>query len=156
MKTRTSSILILILVLIPIPSAYSSCASWIPGVSDVRAYSEASAVFVGTVIEANEPSKKGTEGSPYSEYATFAILYMLKGDLEDNKVVTNPKSSIGYNDFVVGGAYLVYAYGPNNSVNICTAPQIFPMFLPILMLHFPFLLVPIGIIGGLIVWRIKK
>lgn len=149
--------MILILFFIPLSSAYSSCASWISGMSDVRAFDEASVVFVGTVIEAHKPPPKSTpDFESYLEYTTFTVHFSLKGNLEDNNVTTTPNSSVGYNDFVVGGTYFVYAYPPYNEVNICTPPQIFPLFIPTLILYFPFLLIPIGIIGVFVVWRIRK
>lgn len=129
----------------------------IPVIDNIKAYNEASVVFFGTVIKAYEPYKQDSEISSQEEYTTFAVHYIFKGSLDENKVTTNSGTSIEYDGFVVGGTYFVYAYGPTNAVSVCTAPVILPHALPILIFHFLFLLIPIGIIAGIVVaWKKRK
>jgi len=163
MKTRLLIILPLVLFFIPFSDAHASCASFIPVIHNVKAYDEASVVFFGTVINANVKSLDVSDlynsDIPISppEYTSFTVHYILKGNLDENSVMTNPSSSIGYNGFVESETYFVYAYGPQNEVSICTTPTPFPLGFLIFIFHTPFLLIPIGIIiGAVAVWRIRK
>jgi len=144
--------------MISFQDAYASCATFIPGIDNIKAYNEASTVFFGTVVKAHEQrdSDSATVGT-YSEFTTFDGHYIFKGSLIENKVRTNPSSSIGYEGFEEGQTYFVYAYDPANEVYECIAPAPFPFAISILILHFPFVLIPIGIIGSIvIVWRKRK
>ncbi|MFQ5440146.1 MAG: hypothetical protein ACE5DL_01645 [Nitrosopumilaceae archaeon] len=158
MKTRLLIILSLIAFTIPFSDADASCASFIPVLGNVGAYTEASVVFYGTVTQANEPHKPDLEViGLYPEYTTFEVHHVFKGQLLEDKVTTNPGSSVGYDGFEKGKTYFVYAYGPANEVNLCTAPASFPLALLTLIFHFPFLLIPLGFISGIvIVWRKRK
>lgn len=140
--------------MISFSEAYASCDSFIPVIHNIRAYDEASAVFFGTVIESNESSYDQFSNTEMNlKYTTFAVHHIFKGNLDGNKVSSH-NSSVGYDEFIVGGTYFVYAFGSSNEVNICTAPIIFPLAIPTLIFHFPFLLIPLGIIFGIvIVWR---
>jgi len=163
MKSRLLIFLGLVLFLIPFSEAHASCASFIPVFHNVQAYDEASVVFFGTVINANVKSPDVSDPynseimNPPPEYTSFTVHYVLKGDLDENSVMTKPNSSIGYNGFVESETYFVYAYGPQNEVSICTAPTPFPLGFLIFIFHTPFLLIPIGItIGIVVVWRKRK
>ncbi|WP_179372754.1 hypothetical protein [Nitrosopumilus ureiphilus] len=156
MKTKLLVIVGLIVFLIPLSDVYASCATFIPGIDNIKAYDEASTVFLGTVIKAHE-QQNSDSGTAFSEYTTFDVHYLFKGSLIEGQVRTNPRSSTGYEGFEEGQTYFVYAYDPANEVYECIAPTPFPFAFPILILHFPFVLIPIGIISGVvIIWRKRK
>ena len=163
MKTRLLIILGLVLFLMPFSEAHASCTSFIPVFHNVQAYDAASVVFFGTVINAHVtspdvPDQHNSEiRYPSPEYTSFTVHYVLKGELDENSVMTEPGSSIGYRGFVENETYFVYAYGPENQVYICTAPTQFPLGFLIFIFHTPFLIIPIVItIGMVVVWRKRK
>ena len=138
MKTRFLIISSLMLLMtMSFSEAYASCDSFIPVIHNIRAYDEASVVFFGTVTKAHELSSPESQftGIQY-EHTTFVVHHVFKGVLDENRVTTIPDNSAGYNGFVSGGTYFVYAYGPTNEVRPCTAPVIFPLALPVLIFHF--------------------
>jgi hypothetical protein len=158
MKTRVLIIVSLVILLIPLSEVYASCSTFIPAIDNIKAYNEASTVFFGTVVKAHEqPNSDSTVAGTFSEYTKFDVHYIFKGSLIEDKVRTNPRSSIGYEGFEEGQTYFVYAYDPANEVYDCIAPTPFPFALPILILHFPFVLIPIGIfVSVVVIWRMRK
>ena len=163
MKNRILIILPLILFLIPFSDAHGSCDVFFPVIHNVRAYDEASVVFLGTVIDAHVQSPHTSDPHdseiirPSPEYTSFTIHYVLKGDLDGISVITQPNSSVGYSGFVEGETYFVYAYGPQNEVNLCTAPTMSLHGLFTFIFHMVFFLIPIGIvIIVFLFWRNRK
>lgn len=155
MKTSLLIIIGVSFLVLGYPEAHASCATFVAGIDNIKAYNEASTVFVGTVQNAHV--KPDLESNTNVEYTTFTIHYMFKGNLPEDKVRTNPMTSIGYNGFEEGQIYFVYAYDPANTVHLCVAPIPFPFAMPLLFLHFPFVLVPAGVIAGMVFfWRRRK
>lgn len=163
MKTRLLIISSLVLLLIPFSDAHASCDGFFPIIHNVRAYDEASVVFFGTVTDAHVQSPPVSDPynseiiRPSPEYTSFTVHYVLKGELDENSVMTQPHSSVGYRGFVEGETYFVYAYGPQNEVNVCTAPTMSLHGLFTLIFHMVFFLIPIGIIIVVFLfWRKRK
>jgi hypothetical protein len=163
MKTRLLIILPLILFLIPFSEAYASCDVFFPIIHNVRAYDEASVVFFGTVTDAHVKSSPVPDPynseimRPSPEHTFFTVHYILKGELDENSVMTQPNLSVGYSGFVEGETYFVYAYGPQNEVNICTAPTMSLHGLLTFIFHVMFFLIPLCIvIIVFLLWRKRK
>lgn len=163
MKTRLLIILPLVLFLIPFSDAHASCDGFFPIIHNVRAYDEASVVFFGTVIDSHVQSPHVPDPydseiiRPSPEYTSFTVHYILKGELDENSVATQPNSSVGYRGFVEGETYFVYAYGPQNEVNICTAPTMSLHGLFTFIFHMIFFLIPPGVvITVFLFWRKRK
>lgn len=158
MKTKFLIIISVITITI-IPGAQASCATFVPIFDDIRAYSEANTVFVGEIIDVYHPHKEGEPGIANDEF-TFNVEYYLKGELKDGKVVSS-HSSVGYDDFVLGESYFVYAFAGINEVGQCSPPILSSDAVHVLALLFfiqySFVTIPL-VIGGIIfgVWRARR
>ena len=156
-------LMILILFLMPLSNVYASCDGFFPIFHNVRAYDEASTVFFGTVVDAHVrspdiyDSDDGVIKRLSLDYTSFTVHYVLKGELNENSVTTNPHLSVGYDGFVEGETYFVYAYGPQNEVNICTAPTMSLHGVFTFIFHMLFFLIPFSIVFFVFLfWRKRK
>ena len=158
MKTKFL-IIISVIAITTIPEAQASCATFVPIFDDIRAYGEANTVFVGEVIDVYHPHKKGEPGVANDEF-TFNVEYYLKGDLKDDKVVSS-HSSVGYDDFVLGESYFVYAFAGINEVSQCSPPilssDVGHVLVLLFFIQYSCVAIPLGI-GGIIfgVWRARR
>jgi len=159
MKTRVLIIIGIVLLVFPIiPAVDASCRTPSPIFNEIRLFDEAHTIFVGAVIDVYHPH---AENAPEMEpdVFTFDVDYYLKGKLKDNDVMS-PHSSGGYDDFVEGQSYLVFAFGGIDEVGSCSPPILMPSATPVLILFYLtqyFLVIPI-VIGGIVfaVWRKRK
>lgn len=95
------------------PEAVSACSC---GTSTIEeAYTEASAIFSGTV-------RSITNKTDISLTVKMTVNEYWKGDLDPEVTVTTVSNSAmcGYGNFSVGQSYLVYAYGEHMGTSLCS------------------------------------
>lgn len=107
-------------VFLPVP-VYASCASPPLFAAEFFNFERAHTVFVGTVTEIYNPHPEIHTGEEEYDTITFDVHRILKGNTGEGTVTTG-HSSTGYNDFVIGKTYLVFAFGGLREVSQCTPP----------------------------------
>ncbi len=156
---KISILVFALLAFSSIPLVHASCVSYVPFSSEIRDFNEANTLFVGKVIDVYHPPKESVPGMQNDEFA-FDVAYYLKGELKNNIVVSS-HSSIGYDDFVKGQSYLVFAFGAINEVGQCSPPIVLSSAGPVLVLFYLWqylAVIILAIIGGIIfaIWRNRK
>ena len=154
---KTSILTITILIFFTIPQVYASCSSYVPWSTEFGIFNNANTIFVGKVTDVYHPHKEGAPGMKNDEF-TFDVDYYLKGDLKNNIVVSS-HSSAGYDDFIEGQSYLVFAFGALNEVSQCSPPVLLSAAGPVLVLFYlwQYLVVIISVvIGGIIFVILRK
>ena len=157
MKSRFF-LLIGLFALTIVPAVDASCGIPPPIFNEIRTFNDAHTIFVGKVINVYHPHAENAPGMEPDVF-TFDVDYYLKGQLKNSDVVS-PHSSTGYDDFVEGQSYLVFAFGGMNEVGLCSPPIALSSAGPVLALFYItqyFLFIPI-IIGGIVfaVWRKRR
>ena len=156
MKTRFFLIGLLVFPIIP---AYASCATPPPILNEIGNFKEAHTIFVGKVIDVYHPHGEDYPGMAPDVF-TFDVDYYLKGKLKDNDVISH-HSSVGYDDFVEGQSYLVFAFGGIDEVGQCSPPIELSSAGPVLMLFYLWQYLPAiisAIVGAVIfvIWKKRR
>lgn len=158
MKTCLFILFVIILVLSSNQAAFASCATPTPIISEIQAFHESEAVFVGKVLETKYLHSDPRDDSGY-DTVIFDDVYVLKGQISDGVRIASLPTSVQYEDFEVGQSYLVYAFGPNLDVSICTSPIVMPLAIPTLMLltiiQYYFVIFPV-VIGGIVLFIVIR
>jgi len=155
MKRRVLIIIgITLLMFTIIPTADASCGAPLPIFNEIRLFDEAHTIFVGKVVDVYHPHPENSPGMEPDVF-TFDVDYYLKGQLKDNDVMSN-HSSNGYDGFVEGQSYLVFAFGGIDEVGQCSPPIVLSSATPVLILLYLtqyILVIPI-VVGGIVfvVW----
>lgn len=155
-------IIITLFIFSLIPQAYAACAAYVPLTSEIEDFNEARTIFVGKVLDVYDPHPDIHPGTEEYDTITFDVTQVLKGKIDDGKVIT-PHDSTGYNKFKIGQSYLVFAFGTLHNVSQCSPPILYSMAAPVLLLftimQYYFVIGPAiigGIVLGIVIWRKRK